>query len=1261
MKCNTIIIYIIIVCMILGHTTFASPANPTTEQERLKFPHSEYDFYKMLDMLNIEKVNRKSKIVSWNTFKDKNLVVYGRPYGDMRNGEYRYLGYTVEGYEYTNSDFPADPGAVGDDPATWTFIEKSDDKPSWSKIKDNMALQNHIIKSVLEGNKAEDYNFKLSNIGDIDYIKTHFKLLSLPTADSKGSIYAKFKRSSGGERYATFYVPELPGEVKVETNISTDKDIYETTEDSIDVQVRVDATTRVSGAINSSYILKTAALFGFNDASNSIFNGTTSENSLTSTHTEIVTLYKKDYGIGEHIVKLNGNGITVATFGLGDIKDTSKEIKIIFKEGDGSSGDDNEPYIIVTGEGNPNPATLDTEGKANVNVTVSAKAFELADDEIEKWQLWIQLITGEWVKYEVNSNLDEVTNDFIAGILGDTIFSIKAIAHTKNVKTLIDEGTVKVLVMTNANTEINPDLYADPYPRLISISPSDFKNNVVKKIDADVDASKSTASEGIDKYLFSYKVEGSNCWIDGDWTSNSKIKLNDIEIRSCYADLQKKVKLVFKVAVKDSKGSIKYAFDRREVMFSLQYDPPEGPLKLPSIFYPKEVTRSNPAIENIITWSYKSPDNLEYKESIVSLYKWIGDTLIPVFENRVQDERKLNVEGTADEEYRIRTQVVDEFGNKSSVEEGDFIIQNARPVIDVTLDTSKIGENILKINVENKTPIEIESIYPTTYTNWEIIDGYGTLLERGTGKAPLSVIVDDRYSGNVATVIQYATNILRNTTYDKEHYRENSTLDFIVEPQRLYETELATVTDLSKAIENKEWLIKKETETEYKPLVLKDSKFTREKGRYHIRLEGDGRLILSQDFYQYSNDRSKMKKEPVEPTQDKIKKLYGENKDYVVQSAKWGENIEKGNFDYEGISYKYRRKVKILLIDNERIERTKQVEFLDGTPVAIFTKDGTDKMYKKNTFDGSESVNATNLELQKKYPILFDHLRTKYIIEPLTGMNGNIDYSLNKYIKGEGKEIEDGKVVFRGKKIQDMRFDKDMYYRVSYTVFNGLKNSEYAVQEYFVKPELYPNVDINIGQPIIYRDPNNQLKAKMDVVVTYSSLDDEIDLSKSKLLIFYDKNKDGNSVDSGQQWIMRDSENLESYLSIEKKVFTSNKAEFTLIVDNQYKNVFGKFKFEFEAIERSIIPNFDILGDIPPIILSNTFALDDKKKIVLIDNQKPVVTVEMQRNNTNELWIIETTDTPLNYDAILQQLNLNRMSTTIYVIKKDNTVEQIGN
>lgn len=105
----------------------------STALERTEYPRSEAEFHEMLNLLNVESRNVDGLSVNWNTFKNKKLIVYGNPFGDLRNGEFRYLGYNADNQVFTNSDFPPDPGSVGDNPSGWNFLFRDENLESCIK------------------------------------------------------------------------------------------------------------------------------------------------------------------------------------------------------------------------------------------------------------------------------------------------------------------------------------------------------------------------------------------------------------------------------------------------------------------------------------------------------------------------------------------------------------------------------------------------------------------------------------------------------------------------------------------------------------------------------------------------------------------------------------------------------------------------------------------------------------------------------------------------------------------------------------------------------------------------------------------------------------------------------------------------------------------------------------------------------------------------------------------------------------------------
>ncbi|MBA1336511.1 MAG: hypothetical protein HPY66_2946 [Firmicutes bacterium] len=621
--------------------------------------------------------------------------------------------------------------------------------------------------------------------------------------------------------------------------------------------------------------------------------------------------------------------------------------------------------------------------------------------------------------------------------------------------------------------------------------------------------------------------------------------------------------------------------------------PPTTSIIVPEPVYPIEITSSGD-YQNTIAWSYESPVDAPYKHSIVSIDRSIGDhEWETIISNKIQTDREFKFEGNAGQEYRIRVIVVDQNNQESSESSRSFEVINPYPDIELILDDSQ--EERLGITVENHLDEEIENIFNTIYTYWDIKNQNGEILISGEGKAPEWVDLDARFTTGAFTVTQYATNILNNEALDRKEFYKFAVLDFSIVPDVLYEGEYAQVIDKSKGADNKQWQIRRDEEDYYADLILNSNdKFTmREAGVYIVKLSGDG-------FFSLTSDTS---------------------------------------------------------------STTRSVEFLSTKPTADFNITGHTKMYKKISLDGSLSIDKTGPELQSKYPILFENPNTMFVVEPLADLNGEIDISRNDYVKGMGKEIIDGRVVFRGRQMQDIRIDKEGWYRIKYKVVNEMRESDYAEKNVYVQSELSPVVGVNIPNAIVYRDPNNLLKVVFDVVINYTSPDDKIDTDQSKLLVSYDYNGDGDFSNDGAHsgmWVTKNDENLSEYISIAARNFKEDRAEFTFVVDNEYKNLFGTFKFDFLAVEEPDPPNYidenNGLEYIPSQTAS-TDCIDVNEKTVLVDNLRPIIDISTTREYTLELFIFEINGNKINVDVLMQQLKANRINAVIYVIDREGKVE----
>lgn len=626
------------------------------------------------------------------------------------------------------------------------------------------------------------------------------------------------------------------------------------------------------------------------------------------------------------------------------------------------------------------------------------------------------------------------------------------------------------------------------------------------------------------------------------------------------------------------------------VEFDVDSIPPETQLNIPSPFYPKEI--DNPG-QKTITWTYNSEQNIPYKYSIVSLYKKDGEGYYEtVFKDKIITERYLMVNGNAHEEYEIAVKVVDQLNKSSNIASGEFVIIDAVPVIDLELD-NKTNPDILKIQVFNKTPEEIESLFPTSYTSWKIEDENKNIMVKGDGEAPKSIDLDYRFNRGKYTVTQYATNTLGATAHASKEFEITSILDFKAEPYVQFEDDFIKLIDLSKYITDKRWKIRESDETEFSNLHLNENnEFTRKEGIYQVKLRG------------------------------------------------------AGYFEYVG--------------EAER-EIMKTIAFLSTKPKAAFILGGNLKMYKEIILDGSISEQITEARLQAKYPIDFSHENTVFEIIPMKDKDGETDPSRLEYILGHDKEVLEDRAVFKGKQLLSIRIDKEGWYKARYKVYNHRKESDWYEEEFYVSPKLSPRADISVGAPVVFRDPDKELKVKMEVILDYESLDEEIDFDKSTLFLSYSPHREGQLEQTFNMNIKKSERHLKELTSNFSDIvidWGEKRAVFTLILDDPEKKFFGRFIFDFLAIEKEKIPNYTGVGDIPDdLSKADTSHVNEELKTILIDNNKPYIELETTKTNTVEIWIIEESDKPLDINKMLRELELNRIKAKIYLIKEDNTVE----
>ncbi|OPX85777.1 MAG: hypothetical protein A4E53_03372 [Pelotomaculum sp. PtaB.Bin104] len=72
------------------------------------------------------------------------FLAYGQPHGDQKDGQYRYIGYTFYGEDYTNMDFPADQNANRADFASQNWIIQPWDDSAVKESNPNLSKFNPV-------------------------------------------------------------------------------------------------------------------------------------------------------------------------------------------------------------------------------------------------------------------------------------------------------------------------------------------------------------------------------------------------------------------------------------------------------------------------------------------------------------------------------------------------------------------------------------------------------------------------------------------------------------------------------------------------------------------------------------------------------------------------------------------------------------------------------------------------------------------------------------------------------------------------------------------------------------------------------------------------------------------------------------------------------------------------------------------------------------------------------------------------------------
>lgn len=171
---------------------------------------------------------------NYSTYVRYNLVVYGSPGNvpgnEIRQGEYRYLGYTYSEGKYTNLDFPNDEtGNVP--PEKWNFVNVSGAAESWDYLEQTVQRP-YMLYTPLTGHGATGLT-----AADIGISKA--KVQSAASWNTSGSIYTY--KSNGF--YATFSIPSMGNGYLTAAMSPDDSTVYvETGDNSFDTGLNLTAS-----------------------------------------------------------------------------------------------------------------------------------------------------------------------------------------------------------------------------------------------------------------------------------------------------------------------------------------------------------------------------------------------------------------------------------------------------------------------------------------------------------------------------------------------------------------------------------------------------------------------------------------------------------------------------------------------------------------------------------------------------------------------------------------------------------------------------------------------------------------------------------------------------------------------------------------------------------------------------------------------------------------------------------------------------------
>lgn len=367
-----------------------------TQWEKDHFTKNELDFFTDLNSMGIRyKSDYDKYYANLTTYERYNLVVYGPQHGTLRDGEYRYLGYTENNLDYTNTHFPADPGTDGSTPLQWSFLD-IDSEYSWDNVNDfdllkhmqtaKLSYDNTYYDKLFVGNVSRTVP-KGGQIPDGNGLGTNVaRLQSSASFKSMFSVYTRFINLKGAERYATLIGPALDPDATLECTVDTvdGNTIYyiRAGQESVTVPVKASATAKTTSPyVKPNHIKNIDVNFmGKNNLQSGVMT-----TSLPKPGQPIEVKYtRSELGAGTHPKTITATATMQTVFKDGYEASATKNITIIVENGP-------EPYAT---------ATIDAEDKKEfrgsdvpVNVTMTGKINNITDvSKIQKVEFTFRMM-----------------------------------------------------------------------------------------------------------------------------------------------------------------------------------------------------------------------------------------------------------------------------------------------------------------------------------------------------------------------------------------------------------------------------------------------------------------------------------------------------------------------------------------------------------------------------------------------------------------------------------------------------------------------------------------------------------------------------------------------------------------------------------------------------------------------------------------------------------------------------------------------------